>query len=367
MKVLITADALAYPTAGVQRYVIELIKALGSLADESDDFEFSVLVGDGVEKLTADSQAIIDYRQMGLGRFHYLLSGIPRLSEKLEAFDIIHCTHPMSPFFRKSKRPKLVMTVHDLIPLIYPQYFTRSNRLGFERIVPLQLRNFDHFIADSDSTKKDVERIWRIDPDRVTRVHLASSMPVDDGSSTCAPPDEPYFLALGTLEPRKNLGSVIEAFIALKQRQPDSLVKLKMVGGQGWKSESVQQLLKEHERDVQWLGRVPDEDIPPLYRNAIALVYPSLYEGFGLPILEAMSLGCPAITSHISSLPEVGGDAAIYVNPKDVSSIADAMGSLLNAWPNMDAIAAASREQAAKFSWQRCARETLDVYRELLG
>jgi len=163
---------------------------------------------------------------------------------------------------------------------------------------------------------------------------------------------DPYILSVGTLEPRKNLNRLIEAFTLLNQKN----LKLAIVGKFGWGEKT------KPVAGVKLLGFVPDTDLAGLYSSAKAFVYPSLYEGFGLPVLEALSCGCPVVTSDVSSLPEVAGKAAVYVNPKSVENIGK---GIKEAFKQAGSLRLAGLTQAKKFSWEKTARETLKVYREV--
>ena len=172
--------------------------------------------------------------------------------------------------------------------------------------------------------------------------------------------------AVGTLEPRKNLRRVIGVCGSSPRpaENPRSIAdrRTARLGDSG-----IDRLLTEHPEAIQWVGYVPDSQLRELYRRAKALIYPSLYEGFGLPVVEAMSLGCPVITSRRSSLPEVGGGAAIYVDAEDVKDIAQAIRNLLSHPSLRPNLQERGRAQAAKFSWRRCADETVAVYEQVLG
>jgi alpha-1,3-rhamnosyl/mannosyltransferase len=168
----------------------------------------------------------------------------------------------------------------------------------------------------------------------------------------------PYVLAVGTLEPRKNLPRLIEAFAALPPDVRDRH-ELVLVGALGWETDETLAAIGRHRDRVRALGHVPDEELPALYRGAALFAYPSLYEGFGLPVLEAMAAGTPVLTSNVSSMPEVGGDAAVYCDPRDTASIREGLLSVLSDEHAGGALAEAGRRRAQEFSWDRHAREML--------
>jgi alpha-1,3-rhamnosyl/mannosyltransferase len=176
--------------------------------------------------------------------------------------------------------------------------------------------------------------------------------------------DKPYVLAAGTLEPRKNLVRLIEAWAALPEAVRSRHV-LALVGPTGWDVEATLAAARAHSDDVRLLGYVGDDELVALYAGAAAFAYPSLYEGFGLPVLEAMAAGAPVVTSTASSLPEVAGDAALLVDPHDVRALRDALVAVLTDEGRATALRAAGRERAAAFSWERAAVETLAVLRAI--
>ncbi len=180
--------------------------------------------------------------------------------------------------------------------------------------------------------------------------------------------EAPYFLYVGTLEPRKNLVRLIKAFDMVLRKTPGN-VQLVLAGGKGWKYEEIlDEIRKLNLHDsVRQLGYVPDEDLPGLIRGARAMVYPSLYEGFGLPPLEAMAVGTPVLTSNTSSLPEVVGEAAVMVDPEDVEAMAVAMERLWTDETWRESLSMKGYQQAQQFNWDRSARETMDLYHRLLA
>ena len=177
-----------------------------------------------------------------------------------------------------------------------------------------------------------------------------------------------YFLHVGTLEPRKNLVRLIQAFDLVRRKSHED-IQLVLAGGKGWKYESIfEEIHRLNLHDsVRLLGYVPDEDLPGLIKGARAVVYPSLYEGFGIPPLEAMAVGTPVLTSNTSSLPEVVGDAAVLVDPEDVGSIASGMEDI---WTDGDLRQSLQEKgwlRAQRFAWDKSARQTMDLYNRLLG
>jgi len=282
-----------------------------------------------------------------------------------------------------------VLTVHDLIFLLFPEYHLPLNRWFLNRFMPLFIRRADAIIAISQCTKDDLIRHYGVPSEKVTVIYEG----VDSRFHPVTDPDvlgrvraryglpEHYILYVGTIEPRKNLTALLEAFVALRKqasnRQPATSNqrleagswKLVIAGKRGWLYEGFFRRLRELglEGEVILLGFVPDEDLPALYSAAELFVFPSLYEGFGLPVLEAMACGTPVIASNASSLPEVVGEAGILIDPHDVGGLVKAMGRVLMDGGKRREMREKGLQQAARFSWERTAAMTLGVYRSVLG
>lgn len=283
---------------------------------------------------------------------------LPRRAQRLK-LDAVHCTAPM-PI---PAQWRVIATLHDVIPMEHPEWFPPVMRWRLRR----WLRSAGRarlVIASSTYTQTQIRTHLGLPAERLRVVPLGLRLTPPTGRTS----DNPYILAVGTLEPRKNLATTLRAYALLRQRWATA-PPLKIVGGQGWGRVSVPALLEQLDLQgvVEVLGFVPDEALWQLYANAQCLVYPSLSEGFGFPPLEAMASGCPAIVANVASLPEVVRDAALLVDPLDVEAITEALRRLLNDPALADDLRARGRAQAAAFTWERCARETVSVYREALA
>jgi len=364
LRVLLTAEVLRHPTTGVERYTGELIRGL--MASTGVDLTVFVEEADDLQTFKPGPAAITrKVLPTPLRSFSYLT--MPR--RLFEGFDVIHCPIMVAPFLlspvmRKPTGAKVVMTCHDLIPLILPEYQRLSLNLYFKWWLPRVLPHVDAFIANSEWTKRDLCRVFGTDPARVHVTHLASHLkPIAE--EEVAPKDD-YLLCLGTMDPRKNLRRSIEAFVKMLEKRSDLPDRLVMVGRWAWGSGPLSKAIRAAGDRIDVRGYLSDEEVVRLLRYAKGLVYPSLYEGFGLPVLEAMSLGCPVITSDRTSLPEVAGDAALYVDPEDTDALAKAMQTVLTDPSLREQMIRKGLAQAAKFSWQRCAQETVEIYRHVL-
>lgn len=259
-------------------------------------------------------------------------------------------------------RVRTLLTVHDLSFLRCPEAFTPSLRRYLERAVPRSVARADRVLADSQATRADLIALLGATPDKVEVLYSG----VDARFGPVAEPGErerlqarygiggrPYILSVGTLQPRKNYGRLIRAFGWL----PAQEVILVIAGGRGWLYDDVLAEAKRLGERVRVLGFVADADLPALYRGAALFVFPSLYEGFGLPVLEAMACGVPVVCSNASSLPEVAGDAALLVDPLDVDALEGAMARALEDQRLRQEMIARGRTQAARFTWEQAARQ----------
>jgi glycosyltransferase involved in cell wall biosynthesis len=265
-----------------------------------------------------------------------------------------------------------LITVHDLSFLVVPQYAEPSLARYLGRALPRSIQRATLVLADSYSTKEDLVARLGVPPEKVEVVYGGvdpAFVPVKDEAVLAYVRrryaiERPYILALGTLEPRKNLAGLLRAYALLRQEKGLEH-RLLVAGGQGWLYQRLFDLVQELGlgKDVHWLGFVPEEDLPALLSLAEVFVYPSFYEGFGLPPLEAMACGVPVVASQAPCLPEVLGEAALFVDPQDPSAIAEAAYKVLADSQLRQALVAKGRAQVAKYTWCSAAERLLAVYR----
>ncbi len=261
--------------------------------------------------------------------------------------------------------PASVYTEHDVAWIYYPEIFTWYMR-QFHRIFSWLARSGSkRIIAISEATKNDLVNHYSVEPKKITVIPHGYTEAADTGHELPqAIKDklpEKYILFLSTLQPRKNVELLIDSFRELKNEHPELPHKLVVVGKPGWKFQEILIKIAENEDIVVYLGHVGDEDRWPLYRGADLYVNPSLYEGFGMPLLEAFECGCPAAVSDNSSLPEVGGDAVIYFNPTSKKELKDAILRVLEDPDLRQEMIVKGKERLTHFGWERCARETLEA------
>lgn len=298
---------------------------------------------------------------------------LPMRAKQLKC-DLLHYTMTM-PVARTLPCPAIA-TVHDIIPFVHPEWVPPIRGLRLRKGIASAIQRAAHVVADSEATRQDVIRHFGRSQSEVTAVLLGANTQLPAIAAHTAigllkqkyQLDPGYVLSVGSLEPRKNVSRVIEAYASLAESSM-TMPPLVFAGGSSKDQRAFTTLLKRHniERSVLFPGHVSPQDLAALYRCAGVFVYPSLYEGFGLPPLEAMSYDCPVITSNISSLPEVVGDAAIQVNPERSDELAGAIEQLLCNQDLANIMRLRGKQRVQHFSWERCARETIDVYERVVS
>jgi glycosyltransferase involved in cell wall biosynthesis len=374
MRICIDVSPAVHHRAGLGRYAQELTAALLALDHENEYIAFYMRAAEAQVDPPVDHLPHLTTNLSAKPwRMSALLAHLTRFPQdrRFPDVDLFHATDHLLP---RLSRVKSVFTLHDLIFRFYPETHKPLNRWFLTLMMPLFLRAAEAVIAVSESTKRDAVRLYGLDEAKIKVIYEGVN------PRFCAAPPEAisvvrqkyglagsFILSVGTIEPRKNLTAVLEAYRALRDWGGE--FKLVIVGQKGWLYEGFFRRLRELglEDKVIFPGFVPDEDLPALYSAADLFVFPSLYEGFGLPALEAMACGAPVITSNTASLPEVTGDAALLVDPNNTEALIQAMKSVLENRQLRDELQAKGPKQAAKFNWENAARETLAVYASVLA
>jgi glycosyltransferase involved in cell wall biosynthesis len=364
----ISVDQLWYDVpGGVGTYIRNLIPALSAREPSLDLALFHARF----DRLDPDEPSLAGRRVVTLPSSIRTLYpawntvGRPALPSSLSSADVVHAASGVAvPPVRREQR--LVVTIHDLAFLRFPEHFPLRWRLLYRLGLRAALRRADAILVPSRSTGEDVLRHDPVDPARVHVTPLAPAL--DSGTHDPGPVvarlgiAPPYVLFVGTLEPRKNVVSLVRAYRrAAAGGLEHSLV---LAGAPGWGADALErELALDAPGGIVRVGFVPAGELDAVYRGASMFVYPSVYEGFGLPVVEAMARGVPTITSNTSSLPEVVGDAAITVDPASVDALADAIRTVASEAAAAARLADAGRRRAASFTWDETARLTLDAYR----
>jgi glycosyltransferase involved in cell wall biosynthesis len=285
-------------------------------------------------------------------------------------FDLIHAINS-EPVYLKPKC-KLIITIYDLLPYVYPDSYGFLTSFRFKKILPKTVDVVDKIITISEHAKNEIITHLGVPEEKIKVIPLAANenyVPLSDEKINEIKLkynlNYPFIFYVGGLAPNKNVNNLIKSFYKVKKlRIPH---KLLLAGEKRLKYNSTFELIEKLnlQNDVIFTGYVPDEDLPGLYNAADLFVYPSLYEGFGLPPLEAMQCGTPVITSNTSSLPEVVGDAGIMINPYDVDELANKMYEVLTNEDLGNELSKQGIERAKLFSWKKCAEEHLKVYKEV--
>jgi glycosyltransferase involved in cell wall biosynthesis len=366
MKIGIDARLVFYQRAGIGQYTLRLAEALASI-DRSNSY---VLLQSRKDRGCLVKGANLTRRTMWTPPHHRYEQVLLPLELSLVNLDLLHCPDFIPPFRR---RCPAVITVHDLAFLRFPGLLTDESQAYYGQINHA-VQNADHIIAVSQSTKHDLVSLAGADERKITVVYEAAAPLFRPAPSDVvrAARDRhgiqgDYILFVSTIEPRKNIPFLLQAYARLRDcwHGPQDMPRLVVVGNKGWLYDRIFTVMGQLglTSSVICTGGVPLEDLPALYSGALFYILPSLYEGFGLTVLEAMSCGTPVITSNTSSLPEVAGDAAVLVDPQDIVGLATSMQRLCQDAALRREMGERGLAQAARFSWERAARETLAVYK----
>ena len=297
--------------------------------------------------------------------------------DKFDAYDLVHIPlkQHFAPFLKT--QTKTVITIHDLTHIHFPDHHTEANISNADEGMRFAIDNQAHLIAVSLSTKNDILDNTLISEDKVHLIYEAADRKKFNSKSNEVDRQiarekyminfgKPYIICLSTLEPRKNLINTINAYILLRQQNPDIPLKLVIAGKKGWSAESILSLAKDYRDHIIFTGFVDDDDLAYLYSGALAMSYVSFYEGFGLPPLEAMCCGTPVIYGNNSSLIEVVGDGGLPADPHDVNDIKTQFERMFFDTDLRDHLAKAALKQSLKFSWRDTAIETLGLYKRII-
>ena len=367
MRIAIDAHSVGTGLGGNESYAANLIEALAEV-DSVNDYTIYVTRDEAVTRFR---NRWPNFRVRSTLP-HTPLIRIPlTLSAELRSHpvDVLHVQFTSPPF---APCP-VVVSIHDLSFEHLPETFNRRSRAQLRFTVRRSARRATRVLALSEHARHDIISTYRIAPDLVTAIPIAAPShfrPVNDAHELQRVRQTygingDYILSVGSIQPRKNLARLLSAYERLRQTRPQSSVpKLVLVGKCAWLYHETLKAIEEIGPGVIVTGYVPETDLPPLYSGALCFVYPSFFEGFGLPPLEAMKCGTPVITGDRTSLPEVVGDAGILVNPFDIDAIASAIATMIDD-PNLRSrLRIKSENRARVFDWRETAKRTLEVYKQ---
>jgi len=354
---------------GVGRASLNLLKGFAKLSPQDNPFHFMLLPGLG-DFVHPEYMKRYVAEPIDDNRFTLYRGPLPAFygpDYYVPGLDLVHSTAYMKP---ETHDIPLIITVHDLTFITHPELHTRENIRFCTRNIENAIASKCHFFADSENTKKDMLRVYKIDPDRISVVYIPIDLEIfhpyssEDQVRIKAKYDLPqkFFLFVGSLEPRKNLRTILDALKACKGSE--SLV---VIGADGWKNSDLKLAIENNKGRIRIIGFVQQEELPIFYSAAAGTLYPSLYEGFGLPVVESMACGTPVITSKKSSIPEVAGDACILLNnPQDPTSIREAMCTVAEDENLRYKLIEEGLKRSQKFSPENCARTAIETYSKIL-
>jgi len=366
MRITIDATSALLRSAGVKGYTYHWLRSLRQEAareKSGETIHAFPLLGEW-ESLDHERSAMSPASTMvRLALLHSVnIVGRPVLDRVLRGAQVFHAGNLVR---RAPGRARLTATIHDLTSWIMPEVHTRATARADQAFAERILKQADGLIAVSDHTRQDAIRMLGIRPERIRTIHSGIAAEFFD-----APPHsqakrraKPYVLFVGTVEPRKNLDTLLDAWrsVAPDVRERFDLV---IAGPEGWDSAATMARVR---RETDYLGYVPEAELPGLVAGASLFVYPSLYEGFGFPVVQAMAANVAVLSSRTSCLPEVAGDAAAFVDPRSASEMAAQLTRLLESPQERSRLARLGRVRAECYRWERCARESLEFFRGIAG
>jgi glycosyltransferase involved in cell wall biosynthesis len=369
MRLAIDALPLLVRSAGVKNYLYHWIASLRRVArGRTAPADFSI---DLFPRLGQLGPLDHEHSQVGtlrtwtsLALFHFFnLPGNVSL-DWFERADVFHASYLQNP----PRRPRLTATIHDLTCWTMPEFHTAANVAAERRRAEKIWKRADGLIAVSADTHDQAVRVLGLDARRIRVIHngvdsrffTASEVEASRARARYSL-ERPYVLWVGTIEPRKNLDGALDAWASLASELRREF-ELVVAGPQGWAAPQTIARLRSVPEDVRCLGYVPEADLPGLTAGAAALFYPSLYEGFGLPVAQAMACGVPVVTSNVSALPEVAGEGALYADPRSLSELRAALERVLLSPELREKLGAAGRERAKRYRWEEAARQSLEFF-----
>ncbi len=381
MRIAIDCRSISNPErgemAGIGHYTYFLVRHLLRQDDENSYvLFFDERAGEDLPRRLIGAHRNAETKVMPLCRYkrllpyayshHLVAKAIAR-----ERADLFHSPTGSLPLGYEGRS---AITVHDLAIYAHPEWFPGGQLFARRFVVPESVRRTDGIIAVSQSTKRDLQRLFAVPEEKISVIREGVEHPAEPKETPSPRIGHPYFLYLGTVEPRKNVDGLVRAYRTLADHFPKLVGRTEMViaGARGWKSERVFQDIEKANAHfgkrgphIRVLGYVKSEDKPALMAQALAFVFPTFYEGFGLPVLEAMSLGVPVVSSNTSSIPEIVGRAGVLVDPGDRAELTLALKHLLEDPDRRQALGRAGYERSMEFRWEKTAGETLERYEKI--
>jgi glycosyltransferase involved in cell wall biosynthesis len=367
MRIGVEVSSLVFRRTGVGHYIARLVRAL---LDRDDGQEYQLFSHTAIDRNDPCLRgAAVVEAHLETSRWVWMQTSLPRALARARV-DVCHFTDSLAPLWQPVPG---VVHIHDASIFLLPQYHPLLRRVGRSSLLPTVARRSRAVVTVSETSRADLVEVLRIPPDKVHVVHGAAPpefRPVQDEQVLAsvrekyALPSE-FILTVGALEPRKNLARLVRTCARLRRHgYPHEAV---LVGPHGWHMEGLKREMSAWRNDIRMLGYVPTEDLPPLYSLATVFAYPSLYEGFGLPAVEAMTCGAPVIAGDRGALPEVCGNAALLVDPTSEDELTHGLRQLLDDRALRQELRARGFERARRFAWARSAEQMVRVYETVAG
>ena len=356
MRILIDATPVLLRSMGIKNYLYHWIQHLFEEARNEQIVTFPRL--NKISALNHERSILGPFQSFSNLALLHLANIFPSLlSFRTGKVDIFHASNQMQ---NPPTNSKLSATIYDLTCRLMPELHTEANIRADESLARNVLQKADGLIAISENTKSDAIRVLKLDPNRIEVIY--PGVPEVYFGAQPRPAERPYVLYIGTIEPRKNIDTLLDAWQDFRLRHDFDLM---IAGSSGWAPAKTLARLAAPPAGVRYLGYVGEDELPGLTAGATAFIYPSLYEGFGFPVAQAMAAGVPVITSNISCLPEVAAGGALLVDPRSTSEIQAALEKLLGSPSLQDQLRAAGIERARQYRWDACARKSLEFFRRV--
>lgn len=355
-------------SGGIGRYCEELAK---NIYLNREDLDIKIVIReedkDRYNFIEKDNLIVVSGIKSGLQRNIYEQFKLPKLIAKKYPNAIIHYPDTMAPIFSKNR---VITTMHDMAFKSLEDEFSLKTKIWKNFITKKSVKKVDKIIAITKFTKEEIVRYYPEVKSKISVIYNGfndfsdEKINLDKVSSKIININGKFILSVNTITPRKNIGGIIEAFNDIKEKTSANLV---IAGKAGWKSEEILSLIDKYDlkNRVYVVGKINDDELKYLYKNAALYVYISFYEGFGLSPLEAMSFGVPTIVSNVTSIPEVVGDRAIKVNPKNIKIISEEMYKILEEEDYLFKIKENMKKKHMNFSWENCSKETINIYEKM--
>lgn len=378
MRIAINTLPLYKTKVGMGRYIVELVNRIPILDKENTYFIY--LSEKNQKFFTIKSENVVfkkvpKFFTLPFAKICWEQIILPFLLVK-ENINLYHAPGFVLPLIKQEKI-KYVVTIADMTFFTHPKYHLQRKMWYFRAFIPSTLKKANKIITISENTKNNIVSLFPISPQKIVAIPLAADDMFTDKARVIAWQEKeilqkynikkPYLLFVGMLEPRKNITGILHAFEMLNE-QDKKEITLVIVGKKGWMYDDIFRYVKVHnlENNVLFTGYVQDNELPALYKNAVCFLYPSFYEGFGIPVIEAMACGCPVITSNTSSLKEISGEAAILVEPSDTNAIKKAIIEIITNTKKRKELSIKGKRQTKQFNWQKMAKETKELYSVVL-